>query len=483
MLKYRGNIKDQWIDFKYWGMNWLSILGLVASNPCKVITSLFKYPVIYHLLKVNHLAKTLNVDRNGTALLLSEINLHYFTKGVLRQLQTFVYGAQDSILENSMIPTEIYQAMDLKVICAELLGNLDTFCDHRSAAAYLDAIENNGLPSDTCSYTRISAGVFASGEMPRNVKAFVTNNLPCEGGLGSNVYYADNLDVPIYRLDSPYYFKKEDSLDAFVEDIRGMISFLEEHTGHRMNWNKLREVLERENRIDELELERWDMAASEIPALASENIWMQHWWHYNLEPGHPESLKWYNEQHEHIKKAYESKEPALKNLRYRTVMWNTPPLMFSGFWSWLERCWGIAMLNDMMTYGHFEDMFIDTNTNETMLKGLAGRWCSHTMSRHTRGAVEDFLPDIWQMVERFQADFFLVAGHIGCRSSVAMTGLMKEECRKRDIPICIFDYELLDSRVCSRQGIRDQINHFMFNVMKAKPLDENLLVFDDAAAW
>jgi len=483
MLKYRGNIKDQWIDFKYWGLNWLSILGLVATNPYKVIIALFKYPWIYDLLKTNNLVKRYNEGRNGTALLLSNINLYYVIRGVIRALKTIVYGTKDTVLENCMVPTEIYQAMDLKVFMAELPAALLPMEDQHTCDKYMDLIENNGLPGDTCSYPRITAGVFAAGEIPRDVKVLISNNLPCEAGMQSHAYYEDNMCVPAYRLDVPYNFKEEDALNLFVEDIRGLIAFLEKHTGHLMDWDKLREVLTRYNQMNELELEHWEMTASDNPPLANENIWIPHFWNYNIEPGNLDSIAWYNEIHKHIKKAYDRKESPLKNLRFRSVLWNPPTFAYAHFWNWLEQCWGIACLNDMESFGHFEDMFIDTTTNETMLKGLAKKWCNATMSRHTRGPMENYLPDLWHMFERFRADFILVAGHIGCRSSVAMTGLMKEEAQKRGIPFCIFDYELMDSRVCSHQGIRDQINSFMVNVMKATPLDERLLVIDDDTQW
>jgi benzoyl-CoA reductase/2-hydroxyglutaryl-CoA dehydratase subunit BcrC/BadD/HgdB len=483
MLKYRGNLRDQWVDFKYWCLNWFEIMKFIASNPPKVTAALFKYPPLYDLLKSIHLTKTLNEGRTGTAFLVGQITSYLKTKGAMRFISNLCIHTQDSILENCMIPIEISSAMDLKIIPLELLGNFATLVDQHASARYLDVIDNKGLPADACSFTRLSAGLFAAGALPKNIKALVSNNLPCEGGIGSHAYYRDNLDCPVYTLDVPYNFHDNDALDAFVEDMRGMISFLEEHTGHRMDWNKLREICERSNQIDNLELENWEMVASEIPPISGDNLWLLHFWVFNVDTGRPESLQWYKTVNRLVKDAYQRKEPAFKNMRYRTFMWNTPPVMYSGFWNWLERCWGVAVLNDMMTFGHLEDMFIDTSTEKSMLKALAKRWCNASMARHTRGPSENFLNDIWTMAERFHADFFLVPGHIGCRSSVAMTGVMKEECRKRNLPICIFEYELSDPRVCSRQGIRDQVNSFMFNVMKAKPLDESLLVFDDSNDW
>lgn len=483
MRKYRGNIKDQWVDFKYWGLNWLNILGLVPTNPYKVIKGMLKYPWIYDLLKTNNLVKRMNEGRNGTALLLSNIGYYHCVKGVVMMVKTFIYDSKNTILVNNLIPPEIYEAMDLKALMFEIPGGLVSMLDQHSVDKYMDIIENNGLPGDTCSYPRIAAGIFAAGEFPMDVKAIVSNNLPCDGGMASYGYYEDSLNVPIYRLDVPYNFKNEENIATYVEDMKGMISFLEKHTGHRMDWEKLRLVLNRYNTMNEIELERWEMMRTDIPPIANDNVWFPHLWNYNFNPSSADLNQWYQEIQKVTKEAYDRKEPALKNQRFRAVLWNPPTFGYPHFWNWIERCWGIACLNDMETFGQFEDMFIDTSTNDTMLTGLAKKWCNATMSRHNRGPKENTLPDLFDMTEKFRADFIIVANHIGCRASLGLHGAMKEEARKKSIPICFFDYELMDSRVCSRQGIRDQLNNFMFNVMKAKPLDEGLLVMDDDAEW
>ena len=68
MRTYRGNLRDQWVDFKYWAKNWLAVLGYVAPHPIKTIRAMVRYPWIYDLLKVNHYGRALNEGRNGMPL-------------------------------------------------------------------------------------------------------------------------------------------------------------------------------------------------------------------------------------------------------------------------------------------------------------------------------------------------------------------------------------------------------------------------------
>lgn len=483
MKKYKGNLKDQWIDFKYWAMNWADMLKLVAGSPYRVIIGMFKYPWIYDLLKVNNFGKLLNEGRNGTSMQLSLMTVNGVTKCCTRLLKMFVYDDRDIIFAHCMVPPQIYQAMDLKWFMPETAASFLPFVDQHACERYMDLIESEGLPGDTCSYPRITAGVYAAGEIPRKPMAMIAANYPCEGGFASYAGIELGEDVPTYRLDVPNDFNSEEGLKALVTDIKGMISFLEEKTGHRMDWDKLREICGRYNEMTEMEIERWEFARGDVPTLAGENIWLPHMLYFNIESGTPGSIKMYRKLHKHIKAAYKRGEPAIKDMRFRAVLWDPPAFIYGHFWNWMERCWGIACLNDMETFCDLNEFIIDTSTNDTMVTGLAKTWRSMPMTRHNRGKVENYMSQLFQLTEMFRADMIIVANHIGCRGSIALSGVMNEEARKRNIPVCTFDYEMMDSRVCSRQGIRDQISNYMRTVMKAEPLDESLLIIDDDSEW
>ena len=74
------------------------------------------------------------------------------------------------------------------------------------------------------------------------------------------------------------------------------------------------------------------------------------------------------------------------------------------------------------------------------------------------------------LLESYSADMLLVAGHVGCKESQAMNTLLREKCREKGVPLLIFDYDMMDPRIVSRDGIKNQINQFMENVMQAERL-------------
>ena len=88
------------------------------------------------------------------------------------------------------------------------------------------------------------------------------------------------------------------------------------------------------------------------------------------------------------------------------------------------------------------------------------------MARHTRGPYENYFDDIFYLHKQLNIDMIWVANNIGCKSSNALNGMLREKCREKNIPCLIIDYDLMDPRVVTKEGIKSQVEHFMENIMK-----------------
>ena len=482
MREIKGSLKDQWVDFRYWSENWGNIMALVGRNPVKIVSGLFRYPWIYDLLKCNDMAYRLTKGVTGTPLEIVHIANAGMIDFVTDQLEAILLHPEDTVIYQIMLPSQICQAMGLDIFSLEtMLGTAIPFCDTYATHRYMDFIENLGLPGDTCSFPRVTAGVVLADHCPP-ASCIVASNLPCDSGQSSYNSMQQIIDRPLYSIDVPYDFRSEEGLDKLVADLYGMISFLEEKTGKKMDWDKLREVCERYNEVNEMELEMREMMRSDHPPLANYGPWLIRVIFTHVLGGSEKSINLYRKVIQLMKEAYQRCEPAMKNMRYRAVLWNPPTVGYPNLYNWLEACWGIGILQDMENYGY--DDFMDTSSNDAMMRSIAshvGRGAP--MSKHTRGSHEYFLRDFIKMPQEYNADMIILANHIGCRNSVSMSGVMIEEARKNHLPVCSIDYELEDIRICSRQGIRDQVNSFMRNVMHAEPLDESLLAIDDEKSW
>jgi benzoyl-CoA reductase/2-hydroxyglutaryl-CoA dehydratase subunit BcrC/BadD/HgdB len=145
---------------------------------------------------------------------------------------------------------------------------------------------------DSCSFVKAAVGMVAKDQMPKG-SAIVSSNMPCDAGMASYSYIQKKYNVPIYRVDVPYNFHNERAEKLFIDDLKGMISFLEKNTPGRMDWAKLREICEGRNRMMTLELELWDMMRVSPAPLASEAIWLSHLWFFYLFPRPKVSIRRY----------------------------------------------------------------------------------------------------------------------------------------------------------------------------------------------
>ena len=67
---------------------------------------------------------------------------------------------------------------------------------------------------------------------------------PCDGVASPHEVirtHKDWRDVPMFAPDPPYS-RDERSIDYFADELREMVVFLEEHTGHKLEMDRLREV-------------------------------------------------------------------------------------------------------------------------------------------------------------------------------------------------------------------------------------------------
>ncbi len=368
-----------------------------------------------------------------------------------------------SILHEDLIPSELFAGMGLTPWMAELLGIMVPLLSPSLGESYIDAAENAGIPPDTCSLPKVTLGLALSDDLPPPV-AMVSCNMPCDGGMNSYTLMQKKYGVPAFRLDIPYNFYSERAEDYFVGELKRLIAWLETNTKGRMDWDRMREVCEERNRAVELETELWDLISRRPAPMAAEPVYFSHLLYMCAFPGRPESTAVFRKIVEITKKIAASGRGALENEKYRTVLWNPPTLSCADLWVWAEAEFGVANIMDMLTYNR--QPFIDTKSPETMLKGLARIIMQGPMARHTRGPAENFFSDLFSLYERFDLDMIWMAGHIGCKNTMALNGMFREKCRKRGIPLLIINYDLADRRIVPPSEVREQVSRFMETVAR-----------------
>jgi hypothetical protein len=256
------NSRDALVFIKFWGLTWAAILKFITQamlklGPLGLIRTLIRNPWILTLLRVNGLARRLVKARTGIYHDSICMTVHSVAVSVLEQLRSMLFFPDLLVINEDLVPYDIARAMGLKSYLLEAMGIVLPIIDTEASLKYIDEAENAGINPDACSLPKATVGMVLMGHMPKGV-AIVSSNMPCDAGAASYAFLQKAYDLPIYRLDVPYNFYNERAENLFARDLMGMITWLEQHTPGRMDWDRMREICRGRNHMLEMETELWD---------------------------------------------------------------------------------------------------------------------------------------------------------------------------------------------------------------------------------
>jgi benzoyl-CoA reductase/2-hydroxyglutaryl-CoA dehydratase subunit BcrC/BadD/HgdB len=355
---------------------------------------------------------------------------------------------------------EIYEALDLPwymIMATPFLA---------ASAPYLlediDAAERMGLGTDWCTACRLTLYYIEAGLTPKP-NALVALIHPCDAAtmLHQAVYRNKRWrDVPIFAMDPPY-FEDQRGIDYYAEELKRMVAFLEEHTGRKLDIDRLREICLESNKQYELWLEYAQLRRA-VPC--------PHGWAVGgpqcfaitqvFQAGRPRGTAWMRKLVDHTERMVKEKKGPVAKERIRYFWFDLLPFgwVFE-FLPWLEEEWGAVMVMDM--FGYTPYTLIDTRNEDTMLKGIAKRNLYESpMVRQARGIADYFASDITRVVKDYKIDCVIWPGHMGHKDGSASTGIMREVCRDLGVPYIHIGLDLFDKRYTTPEQCKDKISQF-----------------------
>ena len=339
-----------------------------------------------------------------------------------------------------------------------------------SMEAYMDFAESEGIPADACSLARSAQGMLFKGHAP-DAAAILGNN-GCEGQVNSVILYQKMLKLPTFVLDLPNRYQTERAQEWFSKEILRMVQWFEENTPGKMDWEHLRELCEEKNRMVELEMELWEMTRLRPAPMAGEAIYLAHMLCSTLLGGTKAATALFQKLVGLTRQNLKRGVPAVPNERYRALLWHPGNAAFWHVNRYLELKWGVATVQESLTYNTLG--FIDTSSRESMLKDLAKQVLNTPMTNIARGPSEYYIDTLLFVCEAWDIDMVVVSDHIGCKSTSAMKGILRDVCRERGIPVCFLPLDIMDLRFVSKEETMHTADQFMETVMNAEPLREHV---------
>jgi benzoyl-CoA reductase subunit B len=353
--------------------------------------------------------------------------------------------------EGEVFPFAMEKIVAQQAIMGDLKYNLEC----------IDLAESQGMSNDVCSTDRALLGYHLRKVLLESVcTVFVT--APCD----SQSVAADTLKEltgkEVFVIDIPHLHGERD-IQYVAEQMKEEIKFLEEQTGKKLNWDRLKDICEESNRMVEQALEWLDWRKT-VPCPQVSKVLSFMYILLNDASGTKGGTWAASEWAADAKEKALRGEAAAGEERIRAIWFGSPLWHAVPFYDWMESELGMVIPIDMFSYV-IPEMYVDTSNQESILHGLARKQISMPMGRHFTGTPDYYIDDVVRAVDDYKADCVLFAGHMACKHAWGLSGLLKETLREADIPVLSFEFDLFDPRIASVEELQEEFRRFSNDIM------------------
>ena len=489
--EWRG-IKDTWYDYTRWLFIWKQLLGFIIK-PLN-IKGCFRYRWMANYLAVPDFLDRHTEGLRGPQLRIAHTEFDLVVEHMCDTISTcFKADARlgnDKELSNKIVVfdenmmTQIMNGFpNLRMVCIEVPPiYTSSTMSQRGVLHYLDASESYGIPNDVCPMPSAEAGVAIEDDYPIIGKCAVQCNTTCDGSLMGNGVEARRFKIPTHQVAVPMRHTEEGVQDYAAQEILNAIKFIEKQTGETFDWDAYFKSIEVYNEESKQFLEWMELSRSEYPQVIGNNVALYRCVTYQMAGGRDDRfLEADNKITKYMMEGYNKKCLCTPKHRHRAILWGVQAQYYSAFPLWLQNCWGILPLIDMLSLTSTEILSTDDKTQA--MYDLAHLYGKMTMRNRSNGGYEVGLNDLWRFCEYFNADMVVMYEHIGCKAMAGFHGLFEEQARERGIHLIWVTHALMDPRKASRRDMRDEVNRYMRSVLREEPLDPSLEDIADENAY
>ena len=489
--EWRG-LRDTLYDYKCW-LGIMAYLVKFLTNP-QNLKGMFRYRWM-----INNLATLDFLDRHtagarGPQLRMAHLEYDFIIKHMADNMAAQFKRDQNIggskklsdktvIFDENMMSQVMNGFPNLKAISREI-PPIFTGSTMRqdSEIFYIDVSEQYGIPGDVCPMPAAELGVAVQDDYPEFGCCILIANSPCDTSLMGNGIEQRHFAIPTHQVAVPINYTDPNVNDYSAQEIKDAIKFVEDQTGEKFDWDYYFKCMKIFNQETRNFLEWLEVNKTDYPQVVGNNIAPFRYAYYMVaggrEIGFLDAEKKINKL---MYKAYENKVPVVSEVRHRAIVWGVQAQYYSHFPAWLQNCWGIIPLVDMLSLTSTK--IYSEDDKEQAYYDMADLYANMVMRNRSEGGYQVGVEDLWRFCEEFRADVVIMYEHIGCKAVTGYHGLYEEQARKHNVHLIWVTHGLMDPRDASRQSMRNDVNRYMRTVFHEEPLDPSLEEFDDSNAY
>jgi len=354
------------------------------------------------------------------------------------------------------VPNEIFVAMGLvgleyDMACGTITSLLNAHNEVYNTAFAL------GTRPEICSAQRTPIGVFALGWFPPPVAVVESNLDQCDNCAQTGNVMAKLYGIPTFFVNRPYRWWSEEGVRLMAGELGDLVSFLEERTSRRMDWDRLEEAIRLSLKVIEITREIHKLAMARPSPLRGRVATFSHWlrWAYG---GRSEAVEWFQIFRDELKDMVNQGRGIAAEEKYRLMSLFTPPQNQLGILDWLEEEMGAVLVSECY-YLRYER--VEQVDPSKPLEALARLYYVDPYYRFY-GEVKEYLDMIVHDATESRPDAAINWFNAKCRMGGATAKVVKETLwEKLKIPTLTMDVDMLDASKSLEARLKDLIEKFL----------------------
>ncbi|KKN55221.1 hypothetical protein LCGC14_0584560 [marine sediment metagenome] len=344
------------------------------------------------------------------------------------------------------VPFEILNSMNVSGMFVEFFGAM--LAGAGISRKYFEVAESKGYSTDSCSYHRAIIGAAIDGLVPEP-DVIIGASIPCNGGVKTLMRLGEIFNKEVFILNIPIEVTS-DSIAYLVDQYEQMVEYIENETGCKLDFEKLKQSIRYNNQSREFVLEMQELCKN-VPSPAKPND-LKNFIMFNLLQGTKEGVevaKTYRDEFQHKVK---NGIPGVIDEKLR-LLWIQNRVQFkTDIIDRLEKDHNANVVIDEFNHIWWKPM--DENDP---LRSLARRMITHPIV----GPVERRIKVMTQLATDYKVNGAINPSHWGCRQTLGARGLFKDALQKISVPLINLDLDCVDSRNFSKGQVLTRLEAFM----------------------
>lgn len=360
------------------------------------------------------------------------------------------------------VPVDLMYAFDCQPYYLDQLP-LSTAPNVDMTAKFVDLCEAHTNQS-MCSIDKVEMGALLADQIGVKPDAFVYSTVPCDSSRIAYPVMEKIWNVPTFNVDLPFRRDRRGE-DYLIAQTREFITFMEEFTGQKLDWEKFKESMKVANRTNEL-LEQCAELRKHTPCplpgtLLVTNACM------SGQAADPAMAAFLEKEVETGQMMLDLGMGACMNgERYRMLFLQNMLWTSLKSYGYLERECGAVCIMDVL--GHFHgDFYEHMDDREDCFRIMAHKMMNLPMIHGAAGPVEYYEDRIRYLMDNFNINTSVFLGHVGCKHTWASTKILSDFIQENyGIPTLLLDVDCIDGRYKTAEEVQNSIAEYLENVVK-----------------